>query len=163
MTPQEIRDAIAASPELQALAAARDDQAIAAALSLGRTKADPVTKFTSLGIAEKFPALGPLPGPLAAEMVLQKIEGFAAFAVQQADPATKLLGAATQRQMKHLEGNGMAIGSPAIGAMLMVMVQAGALTQQEVDALVSVAAVEDPVSQHEVRVAIFADDGTLLV
>ena len=38
MTPQQIRAAIAASPELQALAAARNDAAIAEALSAGRTR-----------------------------------------------------------------------------------------------------------------------------
>jgi hypothetical protein len=154
MTPQEIRDAIAASAELQAFAAARNDAAIAVSLSAGKKKSDPSTKFTSLGIAEKFPSLNGLPGPLAAEIILQKIEGFATAALASQDPVTALLGASTQRQMQHLTNNGMAIGSPAIAAMLAVMVQAGALTQPEVDALVSVAAVDDPVSVNEVSFAL---------
>lgn len=145
MTPQEIRDAIAASPELQALAAARNDSEIAQLLSAGRKRQDAATKFASLGIAERFPALGGIPGPLAAEMVLQKLEGFAVAAQQSQDATIKLLGAATARQMRHLEGGGMAIGSPAVAAMLAVIVQAGALTQVEADALTSIASVDDPV------------------
>lgn len=153
MTPQEIRDAIAASPELQAMVAEGRTGAVAAALSQGLTVMDTETKFTSLGIAERFPALGPLPGPLAAEMVLQKLEGFAAAAAQSEDVATKLLGGATQRQMQHLKTNGMAIGSPAIAAMLAVIVQAGTLTQQEADALVSVATVTSQVTHQQVEAA----------
>ena len=157
MTPTEIRAAIAASPELKALG--QDTTAIAAALSLGRTRQDGVTRFASLGIAAGFPALAGLPGPLAAEMVLQKLEGFALAAQQSADAATKLLGAATARQMGHLAGTGMAIGSPAVAAMLGVIVQAGALSQAEADALVSVAAVPDPVSEMDVRRACWTDNG----
>lgn len=163
MTPQEIRDAIDASPELTALAEAGNTQAIADALSVGRTTLDGVTKFSSLGISERFPALGGLPGPLAAELVFQKLEGFAAAAKASEDPATALLGGATERQMGHLKAGGMAIGSPAVGAMLGVIVGAGALTQAEADALVGVAAVAAPVAEFDVRVAIYADDGALLV
>lgn len=154
MTPQQIRDAIEADPELQALAAAGNTQAIADALSTGRTVADPVTKFTSLGIAERFPTLSGLPGPLAAEMVLQKLEGFALAAGASADFATKLLGDATARQMGHLKTGGMAIGSPAIAQMLAVIVASGAMTQAEADALTSVAHMPDPVTHTEVGAAL---------
>lgn len=159
MTPQEIRDAITASPELQALVP--DTFALAAALSADRKQYDTTTKFSSLGIAERFPALGQLPGPLAAEMVLRKLEGFATVAQQSPDVVTKLLGQATARQMAHLNGTGMVIGSPAVGQMLGVIVTAGALTQEESDALRSVALVDAPVSEFDVRRAIFNDDGTL--
>lgn len=161
MTPQQIRDAIDADPALLALVP--DTEALAAALSAGRKVRNPATKYTSLGMAERFPALGGLPGPLACELALQKLEGFATAARQSADPATKLLGATIARQMTHLTGGGMAIGSPAITAMLSIVVGAGALTQAEADALQDVAAVDAPVSEYEVRAAIFADDGTLLV
>lgn len=161
MTPQEIRTAISESPELQALVP--DSVALSAALSSGRTRYDSTTKFTSLGIAERFPALSGLPGPLAAEMVLRKLEGFAALAQQSEDAATKLLGHATARQMAHLTGAGMAIGSPAVAQMLAVIVAGGALTQAEADALRSVALEPAPVDEFEVRCAIFADDGTLRV
>lgn len=147
------------SPELLA---SRDTAAIAAAVSAGRTRQDHITKFTSLGISERFPALGSLPGPLAAEMVLQKLEAFRDAALSSADPATRLLGGAIKRQMQHLEGNGMAIGSPAVAQMLAVIVGAGGLTQAEMDALVSVAAVPDPVSDLDVRRALWSDAGEWL-
>lgn len=142
--------------------ATRNDAAVAAAVSAGRTRQDHTTKFTSLGISERFPALGALPGPLAAEMVLQKLEAFRDAALASADPATRLLGGAIKRQMQHLEGNGMAVGSPAVAQMLAVIVGAGGLTQAEMDALVSVAAVPDPVSDLDVRRALWSDDGEWL-
>lgn len=145
-----------------ALLASRDTEAIAAAVSALRVRKDQTTKYTSLGISERFPALGSLPGPLAAEMVLQKLEGFRDAALASADPATKLLGGAIKRQMQHLEGNGMAIGSPAVAQMLAVIVGAGGLTRAEMDALVSVAAVPDPVSDLDVRRALWSDKGEWL-
>jgi hypothetical protein len=154
MTPDEIRAAINADPALLALAQAGNTQAIADALSAGRTRADTATKYTSLGISERFPALGGLPGPLAAEALFQKLEGFAAAAAVSEDPATKLLGGATSRQMEHLKINGMAIGSPAVAAMLAVIAGSGAITQAEADALVSVAAVPDPITHTQVGEAI---------
>ena len=144
------------------LLASRDTEAIAAAVSAGRVRKDHTTKFTSLGISERFPALGPLPGPLAAEMVLQKLEGFREAALGSTDAATKLLGGAIRRQMQHLEGNGMAIGSPAVAQMLTVIVANGGLSKAEMDALVSVATVPDPVSEIDVRRACWSDLGEWL-
>lgn len=137
----------------------RNDVAIAAILSTGRTISDPVTKFTSLGIAERFPPLGGLPGPLAAEMVLQKLEGFAAAAGQSADAATKLLGNATARQMGHLTGGGMAIGSPAIAQMLAVIVASGAMTQAEANALTSIASKPNPIDINAMSRALNTAEG----
>jgi hypothetical protein len=54
MTPQQILDAIAASPELQALAAARNDAAIASALSAGRMRLVP----TEIGVGTVLEILG---------------------------------------------------------------------------------------------------------
>lgn len=163
MSPEQIRAAINADPSLLALALDGQTAEIAEALSVGRKRRDAVTKFTSLGIAERYPSIGGLPGPLAAELCLQKLEGFAQTASQSQDPATKLLGAATLRQMGHLTGGGMAIGSPAIGQMLAVIVGAGALTQAEATALQDVSLVDDPVSEFTVRQAIYSDDGGILV
>lgn len=123
---------------------------IAALVSVDRVRSDGITKFSSLGISERFPALGGLPGPLAAELVFQKLEGFAAAAIAGSDPAGKLLGGAILRQMKHLEGSGMAIGSPAVAAMLAAIVAQGGLKQEEADALTGIALVPDPVSVQAV-------------
>lgn len=134
----------------------RRDDLIAAALSAGRKVRNPATKYTSLGIAERFPELNGLPGPLAAELALQKLEGFAAAAIAGADPVGKLLGAQIKRQMVHLEGAGMAIGSPAMTPMLAQVVAktanqgAAAFTQAEADALQDVSAVDEPVTTNEV-------------
>lgn len=54
MTPQEILDAIAASPELQELAAVRNDAAIATALSVDRTRLVP----TEIGVGTILEILG---------------------------------------------------------------------------------------------------------
>ena len=163
MTPQEILSAVTASPELTTLAASGNTQAIAEALSVGLTQTDKVTKFTSLGIAEKFPSLGGLPGPLAAEAALQGLEGFAAAASGSPDPATKLLGNTIQRQMAHLTNNGMAIGSDAIAAMLAIVVTGGGLTQAQADALVGVAASPVVITAQQVQAAIYNDNGSLKV
>jgi hypothetical protein len=165
MTSDEIRKAILASPQLAALAREPNcTEELAAALSIGRVRRDPALKISSLGIAEKMPAIGPLPGPLAAELVLQKLEVFAQAATQSPDQASQLLGATIKRQMTHLAGpSGMAIGSPAVEQMLSVVVAAGGLTQPEMAALLSVVESPDPVSEFEVRRAIYADDGSLRV
>jgi hypothetical protein len=146
-------------PEVDALTplvAVRNDAGIAALLSVGRTRRDPATKYTSLGIAERHSSLGGLPGALASEVALQKLEGFATAVLAGADPVLKLLGAQIRRQMLHLPGGGMAIGSPALGAMLSIVVQAGAMTQAEANALQDVAAVPDPISVNDISNALNA-------
>lgn len=144
------------------LLASRNTEAITAAVNAGRTRTDGATKFASLGISERFPAIGPLPGALAAELVFQKLEGFAAAAKASADPASRLLGGAIERQMGHLKGSGMAIGSSAVAQMLDIIAASGGLTAQEVAALKSVAEVDDPVSESEVYRALYADNGDYL-
>lgn len=146
--------------QIEALLPARRDDLIAALLSTGRTERDAVTKFTSLGISERYPDLGGLPGPLAAELAFQKLEGFAAQAVELPDLLPRLLGGAIKRQMSHLGGGGMAIGSPAITGMLSIViaqtVQAGAsaFTQAEADALQDVARVPAPITTNSVSDAL---------
>ncbi len=133
--------------------AAQEHGQIATIVSAGRKAPDTSTKFSSLGISERFPALGGLPGPLAAENVFQKLEAFAAAAIAGADPVGKLLGGACVRQMAHLKASGMAIGSPAVKSMLDAIVARNGLTQDESDALVGVALVDAPVSVQEVITA----------
>ena len=163
MTPEQITalQALAGrtltQPEVDALTplvGVRNDTGIAALLSVGRTRRDPATKYTSLGIAERHAPMGGLPGALASEVALQKLEGFATAVLAGADPVLKLLGAQIRRQMKHLEGSGMAIGSAALGAMLGIVVQAGAMTQAEANALQDVAAVPEPVAERAVTLAL---------
>ena len=144
-------------PEIDALTplvGVRNDTGIAALLSVGRTRRDPATKYTSLGIAERHAPMGGLPGALASEVALQKLEGFAAAVLAGSDAVLKLLGAQIVRQMRHLEGAGMAIGAPALGDMLAIVVQAGAMSQAEADALQDVASEPDPVAERAVTLAL---------
>lgn len=149
-------------PAFAALVAARDTQGMADALPLMLVGRDATTKFSSLGIAERFASLNGLPGPLAAEAALLKLEGFRDVALQSPDPVTKLLGSAVRRQMEHLSGAGMAIGSPAVAAMLAVIAQGGGLTQAEADALTAVADIYRKPTEFDVRRAVFADDGAYM-
>lgn len=146
-----------------ALIASRDAGAIAEALSVGRTRIDATEMYASLGISERFPELAGLPGPLGAELVFRKLEGFSTAALTSEDIVVSLLGGAVIRQMGHLQRTGLAIGSPAVIAMLGAIVQVGGLTQVEADALISVAEVPNPITEYEVRKVCWADNGDWLL
>lgn len=141
MTPVEILAAIAASPELQALAAAGDTQGIADALSVGRTKV--VSHFASeRGILERFPL-----GPLAGDALLAKLEGFAATA----HPMARIVG----RALKFLaQPEGLDIGSAATQGLLDQLAAGGAISAEERAGLTAMATVPDPVSHTEVGAAL---------
>jgi hypothetical protein len=149
MTPQQIRDAIAASPELQALGA--NTQAIADILSVGRKRV--ISRIVSArGVASDFPA-----GPLAAEGVLLKLEGAAAQLSASAVTQEKVLGSLIARQLKFLAGEGLDFGSPALRSMLGEFAVMGILTTGEVDGLKSLALVDDPVTHTQVGAALRGD------
>jgi hypothetical protein len=152
MTPQEIRDAIAASPELQALG--QDTQAIADALSVGRKRVESRI-ISARGIAAEFPD-----GPVAAEVVLMKLEGAAAAASASTDQSQKVLGSLISRQLRFLAGEGLDFGSPALRGMLDQFVGMSILTQGEVDGLKALADAPATVSEMDVRRACWADNGT---
>lgn len=145
-----------------AVRATQDAQAIADALNVGRVRIDPLEMYASLGISERYPTMDGLPGPLGAELLFRKLEAFAADAVASGDAIKSLLGGAVIRQMGHLQRAGLAVGSPAVAEMLNTIAAYAGITQAEADALVSVAAVPDPVTEFDVRCAIWADDGEYL-
>lgn len=140
--------------------ASKDYAAIAAAVSVGRVRVDATEMYASLGISERYPELDGLPGPLGAELIFRKLEAFSAEALLSADLVKSLLGGAAIRQMGHLQRAGLAIGSPAVVAMLNTIAAYGGITQAEADALVSVAAVPDPVTAYQCEVAMKNEDGT---
>jgi hypothetical protein len=152
MTPQEIRDAIAASPELQALG--QDTQAIADALSVGRKRVESRI-ISARGIAAEFPG-----GPVAAEVVLMKLEGAAAAASASTDQSQKVLGSLISRQLRFLAGEGLDFGSAALRGMLDQFVGMSILTQGEVDGLKALADVPATISEMDVRRACWSDNGT---
>lgn len=148
MTPQEIRDAIAALPELQALQADGDHQGIADALSVGRTRI--VSRITSArGLAELMPG-----GPFAAEVVLMKLEGTAATLAASDDQQEKVLASLLKRQLAFLSGEGLDFGSAALRGMLDQFVVMGILTAAEVAGLKTIGHAPDPIRHEAVTAAI---------
>lgn len=141
MTPQEIRTAIEADPALQALAAAGNTQAIADALSAGRTKV--VSHFASeRGILERFPL-----GPIAGDALLTKLDAFAATA----HPMASIV----KRAMKFLgQPEGLDLGSPATQGLLDQLALGGVMTAEERAGLRAMATVADPVTHTDVGAAL---------
>lgn len=137
MTPEEIRAAISADPALQALVP--DTQAIADALSVGRTR----WKHTEIGVGTIIEVLG-----LAA-----------------ANPVLDALYASPDyRHVKPLLEQGrLRLDAVAQAGMLQPLVTGGLLTQAQLDALVARAKEPAPVDEYAVRVAIYNDDGSLKV
>ena len=137
MTADEIRAAIAADPALQALVP--DTQAIAAALSVDRTR----WKHTEIGVGTIIEALG-----LAA-----------------ANPVLDALYAAPDyRHVKPLLDQGrLRLDVVAQAGMLQPLVTGGLLTQAQLDALIARAKEAAPVAEYDVRMAIYNDDGSLKV
>lgn len=152
---QQIREAIAASPTIRAMYP--DTAAMAAALSAGRTRL--VSRMVSArGLAERYPG-----GPLGAEVVLMKLEGAAATMKASEDQQQKVLGSLIARQLGFLSGEGLDFGSPALRAMLQQFSALGILSAEEVDGLLSIGVAPDPYTARDIEVAIFADDGALLI
>ena len=137
MTADEIRAAIAADPALQALVP--DTQAIAAALSVGRTR----WKHTEIGVGTIIEVLG-----LAA-----------------ANPVLDALYASPDyRHVKPLLDQGrLRLDTVAQAGMLQPLVTGGLLTQAQLDALIARAKEPAPVAEYDVRVAIYNDDGSMKV
>ena len=137
MTPDEIRAAISADPALQALVP--DTQAIADALSAGRTRWKP----TDIGVGTVIEVLG-----LAA-----------------ANPVLDALYAAPDyRHVKPLLDQGrLRLDAVAQAGMLQPLVTGGLLTQAQLDALVARAKEPALVDEYDVRMAIYNDDGSLKV
>jgi len=142
MTSDDIRAAIAASPELQQLVP--DTVALAAALSAGRAKLVP----TEAGKGDILGALGFDVGNALCDM-LDTVPQF--------------------RHAKHLLADGrMRVDLPLTLGVLQSLVGAEladgiTFTQAHATALQALALRPDPVSEFDVRRAIFADDGTLRV
>jgi len=136
MTHDEIRTAISADPALQTLVP--DTASLAEALSAGRMRWTP----TEVGVGTIIEALG----LAAANAVLDVI---------YAEPS--------YRHVKPLLEQGrLRLDSAFVRGALQGMVPA-LLTQQQCDALLARATAPDPVSEYDVRCAIYADDGSLRV
>lgn len=137
MTPDEIRAAISADPALQALVP--DTQAIADALSVGRTR----WKHTEIGVGTIIEVLG----------------------LSAANPVLDALYAAPDyRHVKPLLDQGrLRLDVVAQAGMLQPLVTGELLTQAQLDTLIARAKEPAPVAEYDVRVAIYNDDGSLRV
>jgi hypothetical protein len=140
MTSEEIRQAIEASPALMALVP--DADAIAAALSEGRTS----TVETLGGVGYVMAVLGPTSGAA----VLDALDALAAT-----NSVVKWAWVLINR-------GELDFGHPTTRAMITSLVPA-VMTTAQADALLAAATVPALVDEFDVRRAIWADDGTLLV
>ena len=113
---------------------------------------------SSRGLAELFPG-----GPLMAEGVLLKLEGARDTMLASADAGERIVGSLLRRQLGFLAGEGLDMGSAALRHMLDTFVGLGILSAGEAAALKAIATRPAVVPEFDVRRAIFADDGTLLV
>ena len=125
----------------------RSDGIVAAVLSVGRTEV--YNRMTSSrGVAELYPS-----GPVAAEIVLMKLEGASAALLQSAVQADKVLGSLLKRQLGFLSGEGLDFGSAALRAMLDSFAPS-ILTLEEVAGLKAIATRPAPISVSEVSEAL---------
>src|SRR5574340_1025082 len=147
MTPQQqfAIEAVYGQPLTQQQAAdiaswvdERSDALVAAYLSQGRTRvAERI--ISARGIAAEFPG-----GPLAAEVVLLKLEGARDAMLASPDEQSKVIGSLLRRQLAFLAGDKLDLGSPALRTMLDQFVALGILTADDVQALKDIALVPDP-------------------
>ncbi len=153
MTPDAIRAAIQADETAAALLP--DTAAVAAALSSGRTR------LTERLISERriLSALGVIDGAA----FLDALDAFAASTLAEGHPLAPYQSGIRRAVGWLKTPEGLDIGDPASQAMLTALAAAGVVTQASADTVMALARVPDPVSEFDVRRAVFADDGSLLV
>jgi hypothetical protein len=146
MTSSEIRAAIAARPELAEALAARNDVALADALSQGRKRLAP-TLITERKILSVL-------GPVAGGATLKALEDFAA----QTLPAEHPLYAAhagIARAVRWLkDADGIDVGDASTQTMLGTFAALGVITAEAAAAVQALGYVDDPVPVAEVSAAL---------
>jgi hypothetical protein len=139
----EIRVAITSDPALMALVP--DTQAIADAMSQGRTKYGLITR-------EWFATWAAGTGMRAVIQDTANTQGHPLRSIALAC-LDVLAGAA----------DGIELTNPANIGMIQAWVAAELMPQSDADALIALGTVADPVSEFDVRKAVFNDDGSLAV
>lgn len=160
MNSIDILKAVQASPELTAMAKAAppDLAGLAAALSAGRTKVQAPFMVSARGLAGKFSG-----GPLAAEVVLMKLEGARDAMLASTDQSQQVMGSLLRRQLGFLAGEGLDFGDATLRGMLDQFGALGIITVAEAGHLKALAEVPDVVTPRDVDMAIKTDDGQLRV
>ena len=153
MTAAQIRGAITDDAAIHALVP--DSVAIAAALSAGRTR----VQETMISERRILALLGVVNG----DAFLSALEAFGT-ATLAADHPLAAAQAGIARMVTWLKApEGIDIGNPLAQQMLVVMGQLRILDVASVQTVVAFAHVADPVSEMDVRRALWADNGTLLI
>lgn len=140
MDANEIRAAIAADPALQALVP--DTTALAAALSQGRTQ----TVSTLVGVGLVMDCLGPTGGAA----VLDALDGLRA------------VSSPVKWAWLLLERGELDVGLQSVRSQIDALTPA-VFTPAQAAAIKALAERPEPVSEFDVRCAIYADDGSLKV
>jgi hypothetical protein len=126
----------------------RNDSAVAAILSAGRTEV--YSRMTSArGVAEFYPG-----GPIGAEIVLMKLEGARDAMLASADQEQQVFGSLLRRQLGFLAGEGLDFGSAALRGMLDQFAALGILTADEVAGLKAIAVRPAPLDVRAVTLAL---------
>lgn len=138
LTPDEIA-------QITPLVASGATQAIADLL--GHSPAEIYPRNTSArGLAQMMPG-----GPIAAEVVLLKLEGARDAMLASGDQQQQVLGSLLRRQLRFLDGDeGLDFGSPALRGMLDQFAQLGILTNEEVAGLKAIAERALPITHTQV-------------
>jgi hypothetical protein len=141
MTAEQIRAAIAADPQMQAMADAGDHTGIVAHFSALddplRTAPRPLTFATSRTLVGR---LGP-----AGAVTMKKLRGFAA-AAEPEDPTVYALQATVQEMLPFISqgdpdrGDGVDVGSPGPRALFQALTQIGVLTKDDATAILEIGA-----------------------
>ena len=151
MTPDAIRAAILASPDLLALLP--DSQALATALSQGRTR------LVERMISER--RIVALLGIERGEAFLAGLEAFAAASLPADHPMAGVQAGIRRMAGWLKEPEGVDVGNPLAQQALAGLAAAGVLNAADAEIVAAFAREPDPVSEFDVRRAIFRDDGTL--
>ena len=139
MTPEQIREAINANPVLLALVP--DTQAIATALSVGRTK-----------VIQKLGGVG---------LVLETLGPDIGSAVLDGLDALKAVSSPVKWAWVLIERGELDFGSPATRGMIQQLASGGAIPADAANALLALAEIPDPISDRDVMAAIYNDNGSL--
>ena len=141
---QEIDAKAASDPAFAAMLAIRDDNGMAASLSVDRTKLVEYM-MTERGVMSTL-------GIVDGEVALKALEDFAAST--PTDPALAAVHPGIRRMLAWLKTTGINIGDPLARSMLDLMESSDILTQASVDALKELAVAPDPVSADQVSEAL---------
>jgi hypothetical protein len=153
MTAAEIRAAIVAAPAIRALLP--DTVAVAAALSVGRTK------LTERLVTERriLATLGVVEGAA----FLDAIDAFAVATLPAQHPLFAFHSGIARAVAWLKTSEGIDVGDATSQAMLQAVAAAGVVSVASATSIADLARVPDPISEMSVRFAVWADDGSSLL